>query len=188
MKRGFDVDVMWCPNGRGRGKNRLGWQFPPKVRQQIVADCVGKRVLHLFGGRADFGLRVDVDPSVRPDVVADAWLPPFARDSFDVVVLDPPYVQLSGQSKSALMRIAAWIAKERVVWFSTSWISAGCGLHIERAWLIRVGDNCLIRTLQYFRVDEQKVGLPKRFYRGTQQKYNRWLAQPQGLGLFEEGV
>ncbi len=71
------------------------------------------------------------------------------------------------------------------MWFSTQWMSAGCGLRMEKAWLIRVGDNCLIRTLQYFTVDEKKHGLPMRFHRGIQMKYNRWLAQPQGLRLFE---
>lgn len=185
MKRSFPVEVMWCPNGRGRGKNRLGWQFPPKVREQLLKDTEGLSVLHLFGGRADFGTRLDIDLTVRPDVIGDAWLPPFGRDSFDVVVMDPPYVRLSGQARGSLMRTAAWLARKRVVWFSTQWMSAGCGLKMEKAWLIRVGDNCLIRTMQYFSVNEEKHGLPTRFHRGIQMKYNRWLAQPVGLKLFE---
>jgi tRNA1(Val) A37 N6-methylase TrmN6 len=34
---------------------------------------------------------MDIDPIVEPDIVADAWAPPFGKDSFDVVILDPPY-------------------------------------------------------------------------------------------------
>lgn len=73
MKR--PVHVLWCPNAR-RGRSN-GWSFPPTVGAQLRADFAGKSILHLFGGRSTFGTRMDIDPIVTPDVIADAWLPPF---------------------------------------------------------------------------------------------------------------
>lgn len=172
MRVSYPVDVLWCPNTR---KN--GWSFPPAVRKHLERDCAGKTVLHLFGGLSTFGTRLDVDPATRPDVIGDAWLPPFARDSFDIVILDPPYVRFNAQLKCALFRAAGDIARERVVWFHTIWASQAYGLKTERAWLVRTGDSCHVRALQYFRVDS-KPGPVKYFTRGPAMKYNRWLAQP----------
>ncbi len=173
----YPVDVLWCANARNNG-----WRFPPNVARRLQTDHAGKSILHLFGGEAAFGTRLDVDPVVRPDVIGDAWLPPFAKDSFDVVILDPPYVRFNTQVKCALFRAAGWIARERVVWFHTIWASQAYGLKTERTWLVRCGDGCYVRALQYFRVDS-KPGPVKYFKRGPAMKYNRWLAQPNSLGL-----
>ena len=62
----------------------------------------GRTCCHLFGGRATFGTRIDIDPIVRPHVIADAWMPPFAMNAFDVVILDPPYVGINQQMKDTL--------------------------------------------------------------------------------------
>jgi SAM-dependent methyltransferase len=48
-------------------------------------------VLHPFGGMAEYGTRVDLNPTVEPDVVADAHDLPFGDEEFDLVILDPPY-------------------------------------------------------------------------------------------------
>lgn len=48
-------------------------------------------VLQPFGGRAEWGVRVDIDPSVEPDLVGDAHQLPLTDESFDCVLLDPPY-------------------------------------------------------------------------------------------------
>lgn len=175
-------EVLWCSSQRKGAGN--GWKYPPAVERQLRADFDGKRILQLFGGRSNWGVRMDVDPLVRPEVLGDAWLPPFAQNSFDVVILDPPYVHLNAQTKTALFRAAGWIAREHVVWFNTWWVSASSGLTADRAWLIRVGDNCYIRCLQYFRVTSQP-GPVKYFKRGPAMKYNRWLAQPNSLGLID---
>jgi hypothetical protein len=132
-----------------------------------------------------WGTRLDVDMIVRPDVIGDAWLPPFAKDSFDVVILDPPYHHLNAQMKNALFMQSAWIARETVVWFNTFWVSSSGGLRAEKGWLVRVGDNCFIRCLQYFSVTGKKEPVT-RFKRGPAMKYNRWLASPYGFA-FEDG-
>lgn len=139
---------------------------------------------HPFGGRAKFGRRGDIDPSVAPDVIADAWLPPFICDAFDVVILDPPYVHINCQMKNHLLRAAAFIAKRRVIWFHTQWIASSGGqtTALERSWLVRVGDSCAVRCLQVFEVKYgAKVKPRPHFNRGPAIKYNRWLAQPERL-------
>jgi len=148
----------------------------------LRAITAGQTVYHPFGGRAKFGRRGDIDPIVKPDVIADAWLPPFVRDAFDVVILDPPYVHLNCQMKNHLLRAAAYIAKERVIWFHTTWIAASSVIVLDRSWLVRVGDSCAVRCLQVFRVAAGSKDAPRpHFTRGPAIKYNRWFAQPERL-------
>lgn len=173
------VEILWCGTNRPRrkhGRRTNGWSFPPRVRELLLQECQGRTVLHLFGGNADFGVRLDLDPLLRPDVVGDAFLPPFARDSFDVVCLDPPYYKMNRQEILALLRVAAWLAREHVYWLHTVWIASNRLLPLERAWLIRVGDQCAVRTLQKFSVREPKLRplQPGEFQRGAPLRYNRW--------------
>lgn len=171
------ISILWCSNQRRRRGN--GWAFPPNVDRHLRKLTAGKRVCHLFGGQARFGTRIDIDRSLRPDVIADAWLPPFKENAFDVVILDPPYVSINQQMKQQLLRAASYIARERVIWFHTMWIASGCGDHLQldRSWLVRVGDSCAVRCLQVFRVPAGKKSRPRPFFtRGPAIKYNRWLA------------
>jgi hypothetical protein len=178
--RGRDLaKVLWCSNQRARAGN--GWKFPPAVRKLLLQRFEGKRILHLFGGHADFGVRLDIDPITRPDVIGDAWLPPFKKNSFDVAILDPPYFRLDVQMKNALLRAAGWVAREHLVWFHQAWIAGYSALPLEDAYLVRVGDNCYCRALQIFRVTNSKLPPTEKFTRGPAIKYNRWIAQPQGL-------
>ena len=172
------VEVLWC--GTRRKQSGEGWSFPAAVRSQIQADTAGKTVLHLFGGRATFGTRLDIDPIVCPDVIGDAWLPPFARESFDVVVMDPPYTRMNAEEKTALFRAAGWIARETVILFSTIWSAGSGGLHPFKGYLVRVGDGCYVRCLQYFDVRD-RPGPMRAFLRGPAIRYNGWLAGQQSL-------
>jgi hypothetical protein len=180
-KRRFSTppEILWCPNTHAGG-NANGWRFPSAVAKHLEAEFADRKVLQLFGGQSKFGLRLDVDPIVRPDVLGDAWLPPFRRDSFDIVILDPPYFHMNAQMKTALFRAAAWIARDYVVWFSTVWQAASGGLRLERSWLVRVGDSCHVRCLQYFTI-KHKLGPVPHFNRGPAMKYNKWLAGQQDL-------
>jgi hypothetical protein len=124
---------------------------------------------------------MDIDPITRPDVVADAWLPPFGQDSFDVVILDPPYHSINQQMKQQLIRAAAFIAREHVIWFHTMWIAGDGQCRFERGWLVRVGDSCSVRCIQIFRTPSVKTRPIPFFTRGPAIKYNRWLAGQTGL-------
>ena len=176
----FPVEVLWCPNTRSGRKN--GWAFPAAVNKHLKEATAGKSVLQLFGGISDFGTRLDIDPKVLPDVIGDAWLPPFRQDAFDVVIIDPPYFHLNAQQKTALFRAAGWIAKETVIWFSTVWLAGSGGLKPVKAYLVRVGDSCSCRCLQYFSVTA-KPGPVERFNCGPAMKYNRWLVNPHGFAF-----
>lgn len=132
-------------------------------------------MLQQFGGLSKWGVRMDIDRITRPDVLADAWLPPFVKDAFDVVILDPPYVSINQQMKQQLLRAAAYIAKRRVIWFHTMWIAGDAQMRLERAWLVRVGDSCAVRCIQVFSVPTVKRKPRNYFSRGPAIKYNRWL-------------
>lgn len=173
-RRHGPVGVIWCPNARMGRSN--GWRFPPAIDKHLRKITARQTVLHLFGGMARFGTRIDIDPGVRPDVIADAWLPPFGRDSFDVVVLDPPYHSINQTMKQHLLRVAAFVARKRVIWFHTSWIASGSGLKSGRSWLVRVGDSCQVRCVQEFNVTAAGKVEPRRYFeRGPAVRYNRWL-------------
>lgn len=174
-RRHAPVSVLWCSNQRRRAGN--GWSFPPNVRRLLAERTEGKRVLHPFGGLATFGVRCDIDARVRPDVIADAFLLPFGRDTVDVVILDPPYVNINCQVKGQLLTGAGFVARESVVWFHTMWIATNPGLRLREAWLVRVGDTCAVRALQWFDVvASEKCAPPLHFTRGPAIRYNRWLS------------
>src|SRR5262245_42703924 len=178
--------TLWCPNQRIGKWNR--WAFPPKVNRLLRELTAGRSVLHLFGGMARWGTRLDIDPLTRPHVHGDAWLPPFARDSFDVVIIDPPYRGINQQMKQMLLRGAAYVAREYVYWFQTQWMAPDRGMQRERSWLIRVGDSCSIRCLIEWRVlaTEKSIPDPTRFTRGPALRYHRWIYGAQRLPLEAE--
>jgi hypothetical protein len=168
-------ETLWCPNNRHRRSN--GWSYPPAVEKLLRQITDGRTVLQLFGGLSRWGTRLDIDSSTRPHVQGDAWLPPFGRDSFDVVILDPPYAGINQQMKQALIRGAAFVARDHVLWFHTQWVAPDAGMRRERSWLIRVGDSCACRCLIEWRVVAQHKRLPTlAFTRGPALKYRRWLA------------
>lgn len=180
------VRVLWCSNQRSKRSN--GWSFPPNVERHLRALTKGKRVCHLFGGMARWGVRCDIDPIVRPDVFADAWLPPFVENAFDVVILDPPYVSINQQMKQQLLRAASYIAKDAVIWFHTIWVASDTTLTLQRSWLVRVGDSCSVRCIQVFRVKPGRKAKPRPFFtRGPAVRYNRWLAGQLRLPMEKAG-
>lgn len=73
-------------------KSRYKGAFPLYFEQNLV-QLLGypDRILHPFGGMAEIGTRVDLNPTLEPDVIADAHALPFEDESFDLVILDPPY-------------------------------------------------------------------------------------------------
>lgn len=183
------TEILVCKTHKRRGHD--GWSFPKAVRDLLYLETGGGSgsVLHLFGGKSDFGTRLDIDASTNPDVVGDAWVPPFAKDSFDVVIMDPPYIEgfrtMSNQKTRALFAAAAWIARKQVIWFHTVWIESPARCTLAKSYLVVVGRHCHVRCLQFFDVasSDRKVPPVKFFTRGPAIKYNRWLLQPHSLPL-----
>jgi hypothetical protein len=145
------------------------------VERHLQGLTEGLSVLHLFGGKSSWGVRLDIDPQLAPDVIGDAWVPPFKRDSFDVVILDPPYVHFSTSEIHILLRSAAWCARKLVIWFSTLWVDQTSYLRYVRGWLCRLGDRSVVRCLEVFEPIAQKA-LPLVWVeQGPAIKCNRWM-------------
>ena len=50
------------------------------------------KVVHLFAGMTKFGYRIDINPEVNPDLVADCHkLPDELANKFELTICDPPY-------------------------------------------------------------------------------------------------
>ncbi|MGO9798858.1 MAG: hypothetical protein ACLPQ0_05305 [Candidatus Binatus sp.] len=177
-------EVLWCPNNHG--ERGVGWSFPPAVDRHLRKLTAGMNALQAFGGRARWGIRLDIDPITEPHVIGDAWLLPFKRDAFDVVILDPPYFALNQLEKHQLLRAATWCARKWVIWFHTIWIAGDRHCSFERGWLVRVGDTCAVRCIQIFRTGPDKPAPAPFFQRGPALRYNRWLSPQIPLGLVGE--
>lgn len=167
------------------GIGNHGWSFPKSVDKYLRRELESKSVVHFFGGKSKFGLRMDMDPIVKPDLIADAWLPPFGKDSFDVVVLDPPYepyCRMNQQMRQTLLARAAWVAREQVIWFHTLFVDHGPGLKLRKAVSVFVGCGSQMRCLVFMDVRKPKTVEPIGIAtRGPAIRYNRWVLQPQAL-------
>jgi SAM-dependent methyltransferase len=89
------LDGMWMLGNNYKGSGYYG-AYPPGYLKRVAAlfpDVWDARVLHPFAGSLAgvHGVRVDINPANKPDVVADAACLPFEPASFDLVLADPPY-------------------------------------------------------------------------------------------------
>ena len=65
--------------------------FEGKLLRLLDIDPTKHMILQPFGGKAEFGVRCDINPEVEPHFVCDAHNLPFGDNLFDLVILDPPY-------------------------------------------------------------------------------------------------
>lgn len=74
--------------------------FEKKLLEVCRCDRSNASILHIFGGMAEFGKRMDIKAEIKkggivykikPDVIADAHNIPFKGNTFDLVIADPPY-------------------------------------------------------------------------------------------------
>ena len=66
--------------------------FEIKLLRLLGIDPKAHKILHPFGGKAEYGVRVDQNPEVNPDYLGDAHnLDMFQDNTFDIVICDPPY-------------------------------------------------------------------------------------------------
>jgi len=81
------------PNG-----TKYKGSFPLHFEKRLFSMYKPNLVLQPFGGKAEYGIRVDVNLEVAPDIIADAHFLPFKDNSFDFILCDPPYsTDLSGK-------------------------------------------------------------------------------------------
>ncbi len=68
--------------------------FEIKLYRELGIDVETDKILHPFGGKAEYGTRIDLNSDTEPDYIGDAHnLNMFEDETFDIVVLDPPYNQ-----------------------------------------------------------------------------------------------
>jgi SAM-dependent methyltransferase len=87
--------VAWClPRpAKSRYPGAFPLHFEKKLKEFLLLLGAPRtaKILQPFGGKAQLGLRLDLKPEVRPDIIADAHMLPFLPSTFDVVILDPPF-------------------------------------------------------------------------------------------------
>lgn len=69
---------------------RVNWSHNSATDKLIKHWCKGS-VLNLCSGKSQIGFRVDIDPTVKPDMLGDIYNLPFPKLSFDTVIMDPPW-------------------------------------------------------------------------------------------------
>ncbi len=73
-------------------KNWYPGGFPLWFEQKLVKLYNSpEKILHPFGGKAEYGIRLDIKPEVEPNVLGNAHDLPFKNNIFDMVIADPPY-------------------------------------------------------------------------------------------------
>ena len=91
----IDTETWVLPRPR-KNKYRGGFplHFEKKLIRKLGFDEVADKegIFHPFGGMAEFGLRNDLNPETEPDFGLDAHdLVGIKDNSFDLVIVDPPY-------------------------------------------------------------------------------------------------
>jgi SAM-dependent methyltransferase len=75
------------PDGGGYPHRFLEWVY------EIMEVPDTSKVLHLCSGSVVTGMRVDIRQETKPTICCDARRTPFADDSFDYILADPPYAE-----------------------------------------------------------------------------------------------
>jgi hypothetical protein len=105
----------------------------------------GGSLLNFPCGKSKLGLRVDIDKSVKPDVIADFYHPPFKKHSFDDVVSDPPF--------SAYGKGKKWF------WVALADLGHISGVKGKKSIFLMCDSPNYMRMFQVF--DFEKFGFPK---------------------------
>lgn len=85
--------VWYC--GTAFKKATIYGAYPKGFTDRVRMLFPTERILHLCCGGAKMSnaVNVDINPAVRPDVVADVESLPFRARSFDLALIDPPYTE-----------------------------------------------------------------------------------------------
>lgn len=79
-------------------RNHYKGGFPLFFEQRLFQMYRPQNILQPFGGGSLYGIKGDINGEIKPEIILDAHQLPFKDESFDFVLLDPPYSNdLSGK-------------------------------------------------------------------------------------------
>jgi hypothetical protein len=116
----------------------------------------GGSVLNFPCGQSKIGLRVDIDRTVKPAVIADFYHPPFKKHSFDDVISDPPF-SAYGKGKKWFWVALADLAKHKLI-LSTN-LRHISGIKGKKSIFLMCDSPNYMRMFQVF--EFSKFGFPK---------------------------
>jgi len=67
--------------------------YPLHFEKRISEILRTNNYIHLFSGMTNTGIRIDLNKNVLPNTIADVHDLPFANESFDGAMADPPYTR-----------------------------------------------------------------------------------------------
>jgi SAM-dependent methyltransferase len=88
---------VWVIGNDYRNKSRYYGTYPPTYLKRVRALFPdSEKVLHLFSGDVEKGYfpsetTLDINQELKPDIVANSSNIPFKENSFDLILVDPPY-------------------------------------------------------------------------------------------------
>ena len=176
--------------GKGFTRNALHGQYPPTFLKRALAlwpDVSERRVLHVCAGTVQHGVRVDLSPRFRPNVLANAEQLPFRSESFDVVLYDPPYDVKNAKIYAVAPKPPRWnhvmAEMARVLtpgghigilhWYYPSYSRKKLGVRLVGLFGVCVGFCSMTRMFSVF----EKCGSPAA--RAEQSRVNGRFAKPQ---------
>ena len=83
------TSIMYLPRPAAKYPGCYPLHFEKRLFEILETDDY----IHLFAGMARTGLKVDINQSVSPNIVADVHLLPFPDNHFEGGMADPPYTQ-----------------------------------------------------------------------------------------------
>jgi hypothetical protein len=164
------VECWWLPRPP---RSRYPGAFPLHFEQRLFETLGRPRsLLQPFGGRAELGTRVDLNPELEPDVVADAHELPFDDASFEVVLLDPPYSNEEARDIYGTPKLrrgiysaeAVRVARRQVVTYHVRMQPRPRGTYLERVVVVLLRSGHTARICQIFRkLDAPEYGAESLF-------------------------
>ncbi len=88
--------------------------FEKKLYELLGIEATKETVLHPFGGHAEYGFRLDINPETNPDYIGDAHdMDIFSDSCWDCVVCDPPYNDEYSESlyKTGKLKWGRWTSE-----------------------------------------------------------------------------
>ena len=155
------------------GPEPIYGQYPAGLIAKILPwlRCRRDEILHVCSGclPKGEGIRVDVRPAARPDVIADGRALPFADGSHIAVMLDPPYCKEYAASlykvgyplPAHLLAEAARVVRRggRIAFVHYITPKAAPGTTFVKAFGLSTGFNMPMRAVSIYERDQPELAL-----------------------------